>query len=90
MYAYATKYQQEGCECKQIFLIYPKTESIEKIDASYCFKRVGLDNDVPLNIVFFDLNEMCMIKMEKLKVQNRAVICQFIEQNYQSIDNSFH
>lgn len=31
-----------------------------------------------------------MIKMGKLKVQNRAVICQFIEQNYQSVDNSFH
>lgn len=57
MYAYATKYQEEGRKCEQIFLIYPKTERTEKIDTSYCFKGVGLDKDVPLNIVFFDLQK---------------------------------
>lgn len=57
MYAYATKYQQMGRECKQIFLIYPATESTEKIDTSYCFKGVGSDKGVPLNIMFFDLQK---------------------------------
>ena len=44
-------------ECKQIFLIYPTTENSEKIDSGYCFKGVGSDKGVPLNIVFFDLHE---------------------------------
>ena len=57
MYAYATKYQQKGRECKQIFLIYPATENTEKIDTSYCFKGVGLGNGIPLNIVYFDLQK---------------------------------
>lgn len=49
--------RQVGRECKQIYLIYPETENTEKIDTSYCFKGVGLDKDVTLNIVFFDLQK---------------------------------
>lgn len=57
MYAYATKYQEEGRKCERIFLIYPATESTEKIDTSYCFKGVSSQvKEVPLNIVFFDLS----------------------------------
>ncbi len=56
MYAYATKYQQENCDCQRIYLIYPATDSTENIDTSYCFKGVGSSNEVPLNIVFFDLS----------------------------------
>lgn len=59
IYAYATKYQKYGNECRQVELIYPATEDCVKLITNYQFINfLGEANkSIPLKIKFFDLTE---------------------------------
>jgi len=48
LYAYGKKYK----ECKQLYLIYPKDEKVEG-------KRYMYQDDLHLNVVFFDVDKNC-------------------------------
>lgn len=60
MYAYATKYQEEGSECKAIYLIYPAHDGTQIKSANYCFDGVNQSKDISLQVVFFDLESDCL------------------------------
>jgi len=53
LYGYGKKYKEEG-RSQKLYLIYPKT--IDLVGSEYNYYRNEEENDLPLDVVFFDLS----------------------------------
>ena len=59
LYAYGTKYEN----CKQMYLIYPKDKDATEKEYNY-YK----DNELQLNIIFFDVQNKKFVNEEVEKI----------------------